>query len=117
MSLRTGNGKGRPPHMDRVTAQIPLRTIMNTDKPLKQSLIDAVNSCDWIPNSNDPYLIMALGLADQWDTDLDRRDRIAEKLLAVLLRLFTPETVKGEDDAVDALITELRINETKVASV
>lgn len=116
MSLRTGYGKGRPTQLERVTAQIPLRTIMNTEKPLKQSLIDAVNGCDWIPSSNDPYLIMALGLAEQWDRDFDRRDRIAEKLIAVLRGLFTPETVTNEDDAVENLISELRMNESKVAS-
>lgn len=116
MSLRTGYGKGRPTQIDRVTAQVPLRTIMNTEKPLKQSLIDAVNGCDWIPSSNDPYLIMALGLAEQWDRDFDRRDRIAEKLIAVLRGLFTPESVTSDEDSVDALISELRINETKVAT-
>lgn len=89
---------------------------MNTEKPLKQSLIDAVNSCDWIPSTNDPYLIMALGLAEQWDRDIDRRDRIAEKLIAVLRGLFTPESVTNDEDSVDALITELRINETQVAT-
>lgn len=117
MSLRTGYGKGRRPNLDKVTAQVPLRTIMNTDKPLRQSLIDAVNGCDWIPSSNDPYLIMALGLAEQWDRDIDRRDKVAEKLIAVLRGLFTPETATSQDDAVDALITELRINESKVATV
>ena len=114
MSLRSGHGKGRPIQIDKVKAQVPLRQIMNTEKPLRQALIDAVNGCDWIPSSNDPYLIMALGLADQWDRDLDRRDRIAEKLIAVLRGLFTPESVINEEDSVDALITELRINETQV---
>ncbi len=116
MVLRTGMGKGRPAQIDRVSATDPLKNNMDVLKSLKQTIIDAVSQADWIPATNAPYLITALGLAEQWDVQPDRRDRIAEKLIAVLRALFTPETVANETDAVDALITELRINESKMAS-
>ncbi len=116
MTLRTGLGKGRPARIDRVSATDPLKNNMDVSKPLKQTIIDAVSQADWIPATNAPYLITALGLAEQWDVQPDRRDRIAEKLIAVLRALFQPESVANETDADDALITELRINESKMAS-
>ena len=116
MTLRTGLGKGRPARIDRVSATDPLKNNMDVSKPLKQTIIDAVSQADWIPATNAPYLITALGLAEQWDIQPDRRDRIAEKLIAVLRALFQPESVANETDAVDVLITELRINESKMAS-
>lgn len=116
MTLRTGLGKGRPARIDRVSATDPLKNNMDVFKPLKQTIIDAVSQADWIPATNAPYLITALGLAEQWDVQPDRRDRIAEKLIAVLRALFTPQTATTGTDPVDALIEELRINETEMAS-
>lgn len=116
MTLRTGMGRGRPAKLDRNTATDPLKNNMDTNQSLKQSIIDAVGQADWIPRTNAPYLITALGLAELWDLEPNRRDRIAEKLLATLRALFTPETMASETDAVDALITELRLNETKVVA-
>jgi hypothetical protein len=116
MTLTTGMGKGRPRKLDLVVAPDPLKNVMDTSKSLKQSIIDAVGMADWIPATNAPYFITALGLAEQWDAQPDRRDRIAEKLIAVLRALFTPQTATTGTDPVDALIEELRINETEMAS-
>ena len=116
MSIRTGMGRGRPAKLEKITASNPLNLNMDTSISLRQSILDAVGKADWIPFTNFPYLVTALGLAEQWDVQPDRRDRIAEKLIAVLRALFQPESVANETDAVDALITELRINESKMAS-
>ncbi len=97
-------GKGRPAQIDRVSATDPLKNNMDVSKSLKQTIIDAVSQADWIPSTNAPYLITALGLAEQWDVQPDRRDRIAEKLIAVLRALFTPETVGSDpQDLVNVL--------------
>lgn len=116
MTLTTGMGKGRPKKLDYVTAPDPLKNIMDTSKSLKQSIIDAVSIADWIPATNQPYFVTALGLAEQWDSQPDRRDRIAEKLIAVLRALFTPQTATTATDPVDDLIEELRINEASMAT-
>jgi hypothetical protein len=116
MGIRTGMGKGRPAQLERVSATNPLKNNIDTSKSLKQSIIDAVSQAEWIPATNQPYFITALGLAEQWDSQIDRRDRIAEKLIAVLRALFTPETIANEADGLDALIQELRINETKMVA-
>jgi len=116
MTLRTGMGRGRPPKLDKMSASDPLKNNMDTSKTLKQSIIEAVQKADWIPSTNAPYLITALGLAEQWDVQPDRRDRIAEKLIAVLRALFAPETIASDTDEVDEFIEQLRINEQKVAS-
>lgn len=113
MTIRTGMGRGRPAKLEKISASNPLNASMDTSQSLKQSIIEAVKKADWIPSTNAPYLVTALGLAEQWDVQPDRRDRIAEKLIAVLRALFTPETIAGEDDAVDAFIEELRINENR----
>ena len=113
MSIRTGMGRGRPAKLEKITASNPLNLNMDTSISLRQSILDAVGKADWIPFTNFPYLVTALGLAEPWDVQPDRRDRIAEKLIAVLRALFTPETIAGEDDAVDAFIQELRINENR----
>ena len=113
MSIRTGMGRGRPAKLEKITASNPLNLNMDTSISLRQSILDAVSKADWIPFTNFPYLVTALGLAEQWDVQPDRRDRIAEKLIAVLRALFQPETIAGEDDAVDAFIQELRINENR----
>lgn len=117
MSLTTGMGKGRPKKNNFVSATDPLKNHMDTSKSMKQSIIDAVSQSDWIPKTNEPYLILALALADQIDSQPDRTDRIAEKLIAVLRALNSTETQETGADPVDALIMELRQNESEVASI
>jgi len=116
MTLSTGMGKGRPKKQNFVSVPDPLKNHMDTSKSMKQSIIDAVSESDWIPKTNEPYLILALALANQIDSQPDRTDRIAEKLIAVLRALNNAESQVAGEDPVDALILELREHETQVAT-